>query len=465
MTPGAALPVIDALVIGGGVSGLTAAFRLQRAGHAVTVLDANPEAGGVMGTRRHEGFLYETGPNSTLDSTPLIDRLLTDLGIGDERRDADAVAGIRYIVRGGALHALPSSPGSMLTTHAFTAGAKWKILCEPFVPPSPSDADETIAQFVRRRLGNEFLDYAIDPFVSGIYAGDPERISVRAAFPKLFALEQRYGSLIKGQIKGARERREAAGGRKGPAPSFSFAEGRQTLPAALARAVASVQQDVRVTAIGTDAGGTYRVDAERAGAPLAFRARAVVLAVPAGPASLLVRGIAPAAADALAAIEYAAVSVVASAYRRADVGHSLAGFGFLVPRRENRRILGTLFSSSMFRGRAPEGSVLMTTFVGGRRNPDLPGLPDAELSRLVHDEFAALLAAKAPAQWTRVTRWPQAIPQYDLGHLGRVSHVDAAEAALPGLHFCASWRGGVSVGDRILRAHATAETVAKQLAR
>ena len=456
--------VVDAVVIGAGISGLTAAFRLQQQGLTVEVLEAAPRAGGVIGSRRRDGFLFETGPNSTLDTTPLINALLADLGIAAERRDASAVAATRFIVRDGRLVALPTSPTAFLTTGAFTLSAKLRLLLEPFIAPAPAGVEESIAAFVRRRLGGEFLDYAIDPFVAGIYAGDPERISVPAAFPRLHALEQKYGSLIKGQIQGARERRKNAEKAKNAAASFSFADGMQTFTDALAGRLRCVRTGVQVTRLARGGDGRYTVEGDASGTPFARRARSVVLAVGAGAAAALVREIAPAAAGALTAIDYAPVTVAASAYRRADIAHALDGFGFLVPKKERRSMLGTLFSSSMFPGRAPEGAVLLTSFIGGRRNPDLPARPDAELAPMIHAELAALVGATGTPLWTEITRWPRAIPQYDLGHLGRVAHVDAAEAALPGLFFCASYRGGVSVGDCIKSAHAVADGVARLVA-
>jgi oxygen-dependent protoporphyrinogen oxidase len=286
---------------------------------------------------------------------------------------------------------------------------------------------------------------------------------VPAAFPRLHALEQKYGSLIKGQIRGARERRRSAEKAKNTAGSFSFRDGMQTLPDALARAVGRVTTGVRVDRIERDANGTWRVIGARDGEAITRRASAVILAVPAYAAATLIGRLAPAAATGLEAIEYAAVASVASAYRRDDVADPLAGFGFLVPKREQRRVLGSLFSSSMFEGRAPAGEVLFTTFVGGLRNPDLPGRADDELGAIVHDELVALVGARGAPRWTAITRWTHAIPQYNLGHRERLRPVDEAERALPGLFFSANYRGGVSVGDCIKTAHATAETVTRFL--
>jgi oxygen-dependent protoporphyrinogen oxidase len=448
---------LDVIVVGAGISGLTAAFRLHKAGRRITVVDAGARPGGVIGTVRRDGALYECGPNSTLDTTPLINAMLDDLGIRGERLDADEVASTRYVVRDGTATALPTSPAAFFTTPAFSLGAKLMLLREPFVRRAPADLEESIAQFVRRRLGQEFLDYAIDPFVAGIYAGDPERISVPAAFPRLHALEQKYGSLIKGQILGARERRKNPEQSKNAAKSFSFKAGMQTLTDALARAIGGVTSDARVTRVAPGDDGQWTVDGTRAGEPFTLRARAVVLATPAPTAAALIAPFASAAARGLAAIDYAPVAIVATAYRRADVAHSLAGFGFLVPRKERRRVLGTLFSSSMFAGRAPEGTVLLTTFAGGRRNPDVAALTDEAVVEVVTREHRELLGASAAPQWSAVTRWPQAIPQYDLGHLDRVLPAAEAETEWPGLAFCANWRGGVSVSDCVKNGHATAE--------
>jgi oxygen-dependent protoporphyrinogen oxidase len=347
----------------------------------------------------------------------------------------------------------------LLTTHAFTLRAKLRLLREPFVSPAPAGVEESIAAFVRRRLGSEFLDYAVDPFVAGIYAGDPERISVPAAFPRLHALEQKYGSLIKGQILGARERRRNKEAAKNTAGSFSFRVGMQTLTDALANALAPIEFNVVVHRVRREADGTFVIEGTRDGESTVRRARSVVLAAPAPAAGSMIRESAAAAAAALARIEYAPIAIVASAYRRTDVAHSLAGFGFLVPQKERRSILGCLFSSSMFDERAPEGAVLLTTFAGGRRDPRSAALPDADLATAVGRDLSDLVGASGRPLWQEIVRWPQAIPQYDLGHLALLRAIDEAETALPGLYFCANYRGGVAVGDRIKCGHAMAERI------
>jgi len=449
----------DVLVVGAGVSGLATAFGLARRGLAVQVLEAAARPGGVIGSVKRDGALYEMGPNSALDTTPLIGELLEAAGITAERLPASEIANTRFVVKNGQPVALPMSPGAFLTTPLFSPLAKARLALEPFISRQPKSDEEVIAHFVRRRLGHEFLDYAIEPFVAGIYAGDPDRLSVTAAFPKLHALEQRHGSLILGAILGARERRKRAETAKNTARSFSFRHGMQTLTDALARGVGHVTLGAKVVSLTRFPDGNFCVVFDKDGETIERRARAVVLAVPAGEAARLAYPLAPEASRALQEIEYPPVTVVITAYRRSDITHSLGGFGFLAPRVEKRCVLGSLFSSSMFSGRAPEGQVLLTNFVGGRRNPELASAADSTLVELVAAEHRALLGARAPALWNAVTHWPRAIPQYELGHLGRIAKLVETEAAVPGLRFCANYRGGISVGDCIASAHATAESL------
>jgi oxygen-dependent protoporphyrinogen oxidase len=320
---------------------------------------------------------------------------------------------------------------------------------------------------VRRRLGREFLDYAVEPFVSGIYAGDPEQLSVRAAFPRLHALEQRYGSLLRGAILGARERRRKAEKSKSAAVSFSFLDGMQSLTDALAAAITDVQCGTRVVQLARDPDGSYVVTVDRAGQDeraSTLRARAIVLALPAYAGATLVRALAPDAAASLEAIPYAPVVVVASAYRRSDVGHPLDGFGFLAPAREQPHVLGSLFSSTMFEHRAPSDTVVFTSFLGGRRNPALAAASDEELLQAVRYELERLVAARGTPLFNEITRWPRAIPQYTIGHLQRIAQIERAEQELPGLFFCANYRGGVSISDCITNGEAMARSVSQYLA-
>jgi len=451
----------DVAVVGAGLSGLTVAFRLAQRGLRVVVLEAAARPGGVIGSVRRDGVLYELGPNSGLDTTPLVDELLADAGIAGERIDASATAARRYLLRDGILRALPTSPPAFLSTPLFSWRAKLALLREPFVRRAPAGVEESVAGFVRRRLGAEFLDYAVEPFVAGIFAGDPEKLSLPAAFPRLFELEQKYGGLIRGQIVGARERRQRGEQPKPAATSFSFRDGMQTLTDALARG-RRVDCGVRVAGLRREAEGCFTLECEGAGGRFELRAAAVVLGVAAFEAARLVGRAAPEAAAALQSIEYPTVVSVSGCYRRADVAHPLDGFGFLAPRRESVPILGCLFASSMFDGRADAGTVVLTTFVGGVRGAAQAQRSNDELAGTVAQTLQRYLGAGQPL-WQAVTRWPQAIPQYTLGHMQRIAAADGAEAALPGLHFCANWRGGVSIADCIKSAQAAVERIVRAL--
>ena len=452
----------DVLVVGAGISGLVTAWRLQQAGRAVTVIEAAPRAGGAIGSLRADGCLVENGPNSTLETSPLIGQLLEETGAIGERIYANTVARKRFVLRGGRLIPIPMSPSAFLATPLFSAGTKLSLVREPFIRPSAPDAQETVAQFVRRRLCQEFLDYAINPFVAGVYAGDPERLSVRAAFPRLFELEQKYGSLIRGQIAGARERKRNPEKSKQSAPMLSFRDGMQTMPDAIAGKLRRLLLGTRATGLARHPQGGWEITAESSNGALRGRARTVVLAVPAWVAAALVAPYAPAATQALEAIHYPPVAAVASAYDRADIAHALDGFGFLVPEKERRRILGTIFSSTLFENRAPAGTALLTTFVGGMRQPELARLDDEAVARSVHEELATLVGARAAPRWARVSRWERAIPQYTPGHLDRMAALEAAERDLPGLYFCANYRGGISVADCIKSAHAMAARITEE---
>ena len=456
---------VDCAVIGAGISGLSTAYWLARRGISVDVIEAASRPGGVIGTECTDGLLYERGPNSILDTNPHITTLLENAGVVDRRIEATAISAKRFVVRGGELVPLPTSLAAFLSTRLFSSRAKLALLGEPFIAPAPPELDEAVADFVVRRLGHELLNYAVEPFVAGIYAGDAAQLSLRAAFPSLHALEQRYGSLIKGQILGARERARRTEKPRRVAASFSFRDGMQTLTDALAGALPRLRCNVRATGLQRTEDGHFVVTAESEGQMELQRCRTVVLAVPAYSAARLLRESVPDATAALDAIPYAAVATVASAYRRCAIKHPLDGFGFLAPRVEQRRILGTLFSSSMFSGRAPQDAVLLTTYAGGQRAPDLVSLPDDELARLVHEELAALLGIREAPFFHSTNRWRHAIPQYTLGHLERIRRAERAEVDLPGLFLCASYRAGVSVGDCISSGTRVADAVERFLKR
>lgn len=436
-------PRLPVAVIGGGLTGLTAAWQLHRAGVPVVVFEAAAQPGGVIASTRDGAWLWESGPNTLLEGTADVAAFVDAVGLGGRRCYAADSANNRYVVRDAQLVAMPTSPLAFVRTRLFSWRAKLGLVGELWRARAPADAEESVADFVERRLGREFLDYAINPFVGGVYAGDPRRLSVRHGFPKLHALEQEHGSLLRGAFR----RRNTSGGPKGRI--FSFPEGLAELPRALAASLGgAVRYATRVQAIRRTAGGWTIESGGPAGAE-SFSA--VLCALPADAlAQLRFEGVPGAERLAeLQAIEQPPVVSVFTGYRREDVAHPLDGFGLLMPEVERRRILGVLFSSTLFPGRAPEGHVALSTFVGGVRSPELARLDDAGLHQLVREELGALLGVRGEPVYCHVQRWPRAIPQYTLGYERFKAIFTGLEAAAPGLHFGGNARDGISLANCI----------------
>lgn len=447
------------VIVGAGISGLTAAYWLKKAGVDVLVLEQGATVGGTMQTLREDGWLVETGPNSALETTPLFGEMFEGLGILDQRVYANEKSNRRYILRDGMLHPLPMSPAAFLGSRLWSAAGKLRLLKEPFV--GRAEKEETIAEFVQRRLGREFLDYAINPFVAGVYAGNPEQLSVRAAFPKLYALEEKYGGLIKGMIKGAKERRQRAETAKDRARMFSFVDGMGTFPQAIARMLGdAVQTNTRVVGIERSDSSSWTVLFASQGRTDAVQAAAVIIATPAAHAAQMVARIAPSLAEKLSAIYYPPVAEVFLGFRHEQIPRALDGFGFLIPAREQRNILGTIWSSAIFPNRSPEGHAALTTFVGGSRQPEMCRLSDEDLIRIVTEELHAIMGVVGQPVFSKVLRWEKAIPQYNLGYLDIMGEVERCEAEVPGLFFCSNFRGGIAVGDCVMSGKRIAHRVA-----
>jgi oxygen-dependent protoporphyrinogen oxidase len=463
---------VTVAIIGGGVSGLSVAHWLNKQQVDVVVLEKEPEVGGTMKTIRENGFLVETGPNNALETTPLFRELMTDCALQEEFTYTSPAGENRYILRDGRLIALPLNAPAFITSRLFSTSAKLRLLKEPFI--GRAEREESVAEFVVRRLGREFLDYAVDPFVAGIFAGQPEALSVRAAFPRLYALEEKYGGLVKGMIGGRRERKQRAEKAKDRAESFSFLNGMQTLPLALARDLRSrVLTDAEVKDIRpenrrggrTENGDTGRfiVEYTCAGRPAAIGADCVVVSIPAHAASPIVRPLSVNASTILDSIRYSPVASIFLGFRAEDVHRSLAGFGFLVPSRERRKILGCLWSSSLFLNRAPDGAAALTTFVGGGRQPELVDLGEDALCDLALSEVKNIMQIEGKHVYLRLTRWRNAIPQYELGHLDKIGALSRLEGEYPGLFFCSNFKGGISVGDCVKSARETTDRVLQSL--
>lgn len=442
-------------IIGGGISGLTFAYYLQKAGVAYDLFEAGTRPGGnVLSLHQPADYLLEAGPNSLQLSSEL-EELLADLGLSEQIQDAAAVSQQRFVLRGGRYRQLPASPPALLTSGFFSLKAKLQILRELTRPPTPPDPAETVANFFRRRFGAEVLDYAVNPFMAGIYASDPEKLLLHQTFPQLAALEQQYGSVLRGLAKtgrGAARRR-----------IFTLKDGLQTLSETLAARLTHYHGGQTVQHLSQVNGG-YRLDFKPEAHTVNAAARPtythLALALPAYAAAPLLRPLFPEAAAALAAISYPPLTVVFSAYARAAVRHPLNGFGALHPKVENTYAAGSIWTSAIYPNRVPAGQVLFTTFVGGSQYAAQALHPEAEQLAAVHAELARFYGISGPPSWQGRYVWPRSIPQFD-AHIGPAR---AAVAALGprGVLAVANWQAGVSVPDCVRHARSLAAEVARQ---
>ena len=441
-------------VIGGGISGLASAWRLQQLGVPVAVFEAEDRAGGLIGTVQERGFLFESGPQSFQGTEPLL-ALIRELGIENELCTASPRAP-RFVLRSGRLRKIPMSPQAVLTTSLLGAGARWRVASEAFRRTRPSGEEESVANFVRRKFGHEILEYLVAPFVSGVYAGDPEKLSLRAAFPSLDEWEREHGSVLRGAMKS----RPAKG--KGPPPLCSFRSGMNTLARAMAaRLSGDIETGARARALSCvpSGGGQYEIRVEREGRMETFAAEAVVMAAPAYVASNLVQTVSPPLARMLSGISYAGVAVVAAGYHARQMGFALDGFGVLIPRSEKFRTLGTVWNSSLFPGRAPEGAFTITSFIGGATDPEVMDQPEEEIASIVQRDNARILEISGPPAASAIWKHPKALPQYNLGHGHIVRALGEAQFNHPGIFFSGNYLEGPSIGKCVEHGFSTAEAV------
>lgn len=436
-------------IVGAGISGLALAHELMARGHAVRLLEVSGRAGGVIQSSFIDGFLVEVGPNSMLIKSRRVEDWIKALGLGDRMVQANQEASKRFIVRNGKPLPVPASPLAALTTPLFSLQAKLGLLGEPWRAASGLE-DESVASFVRRRMGPEFLDYAIAPMVSGIFAGDTEQLSMRHAFPKVWNLEASAGSLIRGSLKLKKERKRS-GVPRYRSQLISFDRGLQILTDALAAKLSgSLRLNTPLRDIERNGAGRWNICWKGAEGEGAEEFDRVVITIPqyqwAGlPWSEPIRE----SLETIIPPPHPPVSTLALGFRREQITHPLDGFGMLIPPVEQSDLLGCIFSSSLFPGRAPDGHVALMCFLGGVLNPRMAELEANAAVESASKVLRDLLGVEGEPVMVSHRFWPRAIPQYNLQHGTFLQQLAALESSFPGLNFCGSFRGGPGLNDCI----------------
>ena len=436
----------DVAIVGGGIAGLAAAWELKQRGIGACVLEGSSRVGGVILTEGFDGWTIDAGPDSILVQKPAAVSLCRELGIAD-RLHATLTPRTAYVLREGQLH--PLVPGSALgfpiriaplaTSPLFTVAGKMRMALEAVVPRRPADAeaDESLASFVRRRFGTEAVDYLAEPLLAGIHAGDVDRLSTRALFPRLLEVERTHGSVIRG-FRALRVQPSSQGA------FVSLPGGLMELVDALTAALPPGSVRLNARALELRRAGEFTI--ETASGPV--HTRAVILAVPAYAAAALLRSIDMTLAGLCDTIPYASTATVVLGYRREQVDHPLQGTGFVVPRVERSPLLAATWVSSKWPGRAPDGHVLLRAFLGGGRDPHRLDRSDADLRDSAREELEDILHIQgAPVFEPRVYRWTRQSPQYEVGHLDRVAAVDRHLSAVPGLFIAGSGLRAVGIPD------------------
>lgn len=442
-------------IIGSGISGVTAAFLLKNKGFEVVLFEKSERVGGNVKTIEINDFLIEYAPNSLLKSPRLVD-LIKALNLESEVIAANAANKKRYVLQKGKLKSLPMSLAKMAASDYFSWRAKLRLLREPFIK-SKSPPNESVAAFFERRLGREIVERAADPFIAGIYAGSPETLSVRAAFPRLYELEKTYGSLLVGSLRSKAEQAD-----KNFPRTFSFANGVQTLTDRLAENLGeSVRTNTEVTSIEKTAKDKWFVKTNFGDEIF----DALIISTPAEPAAKIIGNLDASLSEQLRKIYYPPVAMVFFGTKKENVEQNLDGFGFLVPSLERRRILGTIWNSAVFPNRAPDGYHLLTTFVGGARNAEMFSKSDDEILETVYAELRDILGLRCIPEFTHIKRWHKAIPQYILGYEETEKSIEQFENKNRGIHFCSNFYKGISVGDSVKNAYRTAEEISHEQTR
>ena len=453
------MATVDVAIVGGGIAGLAAAYELRKRGVSVQILEAGPRPGGVIRTERIDRWVIDGGPDSMLVQKPAAVALCRELGLGD-RLISTLTPRTAYVLRDGRLHPLaegsflgfPLRFGALARSSLFTLGGKLRLAGELLIPGHRGDEDESIGAFVRRRFGEEAVDYLAEPLLAGIHAGDVEQLSMRALFPRLIEAERQSGSVLR-----AFRALHVTPSPRGAFVSLPGGTG-ELVDALVATMPGVVRSDTRVTELRRAGSVILESSAGR------IDARAVILAVPAYVAASLLRALDTTLAAFCDAVPYASTATVAFGYRRDQVAHPMEGTGFVVPRVERSALLAGTWVTSKWPGRAPDGHVLLRGFLGGGRDPQRLDDSDEELIETARDELGELLGISGEPVITRLFRWTRQSPQYEVGHLQRVAAIDDHLASLPGVFLTGSGFRAIGIPDCIADARATASRAAAYIA-
>jgi oxygen-dependent protoporphyrinogen oxidase len=452
-----ATPDVGAVVVGGGIAGLAAALELEQDIPEVLVIDASDRPGGVMRTDHVGGYVVERGPNTFHVKAPML-AALSRRGLDEGLLCAQPASRLRFVLRDGELVPIPMSPWAFVRTPLLTAGGKLRLLAEPFVRRRDA-AEESVAEFGRRRFGAQAVTRLLGPFLTGVYAGDEEELGAEAVFGNLAEWERRWGSVVLGAVASLLSRSRERGLRgtwsapEGVGPFARRLAERLTEPPALGARVTELRRD----------GAAWRLSVSSAAGETELRAAKLVLAAPADEAARLLRGVDERAAELLDAVAYAPVVSLPLGVPRSAARRAIKGFGFLVPREAGASLLGCLFMSCLFPGRAPQDHELLQCMIGGARWPAAVDEPDDRLRERVLADLDAVLGLSGEPQDLGLARWRRAIPQPGRDHVRRITEVRARLSALPGLSLAGAYVDGVSVGDTFASGVRAARDLAQPL--
>ncbi|MCR6642863.1 MAG: protoporphyrinogen oxidase [Sporocytophaga sp.] len=432
-------------IIGAGISGLTLAYHLQENNIPYLLLEEKDITGGYIKTEIRDDFILDIGPNSILADEEITNFFKT-LNIDNELIEASPNSKDRFIYKAGKYQVLPDSPPRLLKSNFFSFKTKISILSE-FFKKTANIEDETLAHFITRRFNKEVTDYVLNPFVTGIYAGNPEKLLVKLTFPILYDLENKYGSVLKGMIKsGGSDRRK----------SFNFKKGMATLPKAIAEKLKNLQVNTKVEKVEYQK-GQFRVSVISNGQKVFYDFSQLVIATPAFAASSIVENISPEVAQALSQVEYPPMALVHTVYSKDNVNGELNGFGGLNPKIENKFASGSIWTSSVFPNRVPTDKILLTSFVGGSQYLDQYKGDDQQIGESITQDFQKDLKIEGKPVMQKVHRWEKAIPQYDKNLQTAYSAIEKLQ--IGGLYFCAGWYKGISLSDCIKNAKQLAKNI------